>query len=142
MEQSLSERKQSDWISNLTAFARREPARVLMWLLGLHLVVWTILPLLVCRNLQIDLAEGLALGKEWQLGYWKLPPLPWWIDDLAYRAIGDVHVLYLLGPLATVIAFYAVWRLALKVVSAEKALIAVLALEGVHFFNFTAVKFN
>jgi 4-amino-4-deoxy-L-arabinose transferase-like glycosyltransferase len=142
MEQSLSERKQSDWISSLTGFARREPARVLMWLLGLHLVVWTVLPLLVCRNLQLDLAEGLALGKEWQLGYWKLPPLPWWIDDLAYRAIGDVHILYLLGPLATVIAFYAVWRLGLKIVSAEKALIAVLALEGVHFFNFTAVKFN
>ena len=40
------------------------------------------LPILVCANLQLDLAEDLALGKEWQLGYWKHPPLPWWLADL------------------------------------------------------------
>ena len=30
------------------------------------------------HNLQLDLVEDLALGREWQLGYWKHPPLPWW----------------------------------------------------------------
>jgi 4-amino-4-deoxy-L-arabinose transferase-like glycosyltransferase len=141
MEQSIVQRKQRG-IDGIIAFAFREPGRVLIWLLGLHLVVWTALPALICPNLQIDLAEGLALGKEWQLGYWKHPPLPWWIDDLAYRAAGDVHAVYLLGPLAAVISLYAVWRLGREVTSPQSALIAVLALEGLHFFNFTAVKFN
>jgi 4-amino-4-deoxy-L-arabinose transferase-like glycosyltransferase len=122
--------------------AWREPNRALAWLIGLHLVVWTALPVLVNRNLQLDLAEGLVLGREWQLGYWKHPPLPWWIDDLALRAAGDVRVVYLLGPLACTIALYALWRLGCWITSPQKALVAVLALEGLHFFNFTAVKFN
>jgi hypothetical protein len=32
-------------------------------------------PILICPNLQLDLVDDLALGKEWQLGYWKHPPL-------------------------------------------------------------------
>jgi 4-amino-4-deoxy-L-arabinose transferase-like glycosyltransferase len=141
MEQSTVERKQFG-IAALIAFSCREPGRAMIWLMSLHLIIWTMLPILLCPNLQLDLAEGLALGKEWQLGYWKHPPLPWWIDDLAYRAAGDVRAVYLLGPLAVVICFYAVWRFGLKVASPLNALIAVSALEGLHFFNFTAVKFN
>ncbi len=136
------QRKQPNGIARMIAFACREPGRACAVLLGSHLVLWTALPILVCRNLQLDLAEGLALGKEWQLGYWKHPPLPWWIDDLAYRVAGDVRIVYLLGPLACVIAFYAVWRLGCRIASPQTALLAVVMLEGVHFFNFTAVKFN
>jgi hypothetical protein len=122
--------------------ACREPGRVLAWLIVLHVVVWTVLPILVCRNLQLDLAEGLALGREWQLGYWKHPPLPWWIDDLAWRAAGDVRAVYVLAPLAVAITLYAVWRLGRDIVGPQQALLAVVVLEGLHFFNFTAVKFN
>ncbi len=84
--------------------------------LGLHLVVWTVLPILVCANLQLDLAEDLALGKEWQLGYWKHPPLPWWIADLLYRLTGSIDAIYVLGPLAAVLCFYGVWLLAREVI--------------------------
>ena len=142
MEQSIARPGTSDRIVRLIAFAQRQPGRALAWLLALHLVVWTLIPILTYRNLQLDLAEGLALGPEWQLGYWKHPPLPWLIEALAYRIAGDVRIVYLLGPLACVIALYALWRLALQVTTAQNALIAVLALEGLHFFNFTAVKFN
>src|SRR5215813_12999052 len=91
-------------IDTVVAWVGERPQAALAWVLGLHLVVWTALPILVCRNLQLDLAEGLALGKEWQLGYWKHPPLPWWLDDLAFRLTGDVHAVYVLGPLAAVAA--------------------------------------
>ncbi len=128
-------------IERAVALACRRPERALAVLLGLHLVVWTVLPILVCPNLQLDLAEDLALGKEWQLGYWKHPPLPWWIADLAYRVVPDVRVVYVLGPLSAVVAMYFVWRLAREVVEPRTALIAVLALEGIHFFNFSVPKF-
>jgi Dolichyl-phosphate-mannose-protein mannosyltransferase len=128
-------------LERAVAYASRRPGRVLAIILGLHLVVWMLLPILVSRNLQLDLAEDLALGREWQLGYWKHPPLPWWIADLAYRIVPDVRIVYLLGPLSAVIAMYLVWRLAREVVDPVTALVAVLALEGIHFFNFSVPKF-
>jgi hypothetical protein len=128
-------------IDRLIGYARQRPEIVLAWVLGLHLVIWTLLPWLVCPNLQLDLVEDLALGKEWQLGYWKHPPLPWWAADAIVRLTGDVHAVYLLGPLAAVACFYVVWLLARDVVGRFEALIAVLALEGIHFYNFSVVKF-
>ena len=123
-------------------FARRQPGRVLAFILVVHVIVWTALPILVCPNLQLDLAEDLALGKEWQLGYWKHPPLPWWIAHLVYRATGSIDSVYLLGPLSAALCMYAVWRLGREVVAPFAALVAVLSLEGLHYFNFSVVKFS
>ncbi|EJW10409.1 putative 4-amino-4-deoxy-L-arabinose transferase [Rhodovulum sp. PH10] len=128
-------------LSALVEFARKEPFDVLAVVLLVHLGVWTLMPALLNANLQLDLAEDLALGKEWQLVYWKHPPLPWWIADAAYRLTGDVQVVYLLGPLAAVVAMWAVWRLGREIVGPFGALVAVLTLEGLHFFNFSVVKF-
>ena len=128
-------------LSHLVEIARRRPRAVLAWVLGLHLVVWTALPILLCPNLQLDLVEDLALGKEWQLGYWKHPPLPWWLADLVFRLTGDERAVYVLGPLAAVICFWGVWLLAREVVGEFEGLLAVLILEGIHFYNFSVVKF-
>jgi 4-amino-4-deoxy-L-arabinose transferase-like glycosyltransferase len=128
-------------LDRLIALGERRPETILAWVLGIHLVVWTVLPWLVCPNLQLDLAEDLALGKEWQLGYWKHPPLPWWLADALYRLTGSIHSVYLLGPLAAVACLYVVWLLARDVVGPRRALIAVLTLEGFHFYNFSVIKF-
>ena len=80
-------------------------------------------------------SRALRSGKEWQLGYWKHPPLPWWLTDLAYRVTGHIDAVYVLGPLAAVVCLYAVWLLARDTVGAFKGLIAVVALEGIHFYN-------
>lgn len=129
------------WAGALADLAGRRPGRLLAAVLAFHFVVWTLLPILVCANLQLDLAEDLALGKEWQLGYWKHPPLPWWLADLVYRLLGDVRAVYLLGPLAAVACLYFVWRLARELLEPAAALVAVLALEGLHYFNYSVVKF-
>src|SRR6476620_8017687 len=129
------------WLDRLIDLARREPGRCLAVVLILHLVVWTALPALLSHNLQLDLAEDLALGKEWQLGYWKHPPLPWWLADLAYRATGDVRAVYLLGPLSAAACMFLVWLLGRYIIGGFQSLIAVLALEGIHFFNFSVPKF-
>jgi 4-amino-4-deoxy-L-arabinose transferase-like glycosyltransferase len=129
------------FFDQLVDFATRRPGAVVAWMLGFHLVVWTVVPALISANLQLDLVEGLALGKEWQLGYWKHPPLPWWITDLAYRLTGQLDAVYLLGPLAAVVCLYAAWLLAREVAGELKALIAVAALEGIHYYNFSVVKF-
>ncbi|MGA2819016.1 MAG: hypothetical protein ABSE67_22550, partial [Xanthobacteraceae bacterium] len=50
-------------LSAVVEFARHEPGRVLAFVLGLHLFLWTIIPILICPNLQLDLVDDLALGK-------------------------------------------------------------------------------
>jgi 4-amino-4-deoxy-L-arabinose transferase-like glycosyltransferase len=122
-------------------FALRKPGQTLAILLGAHLLVWTLLPLLTSPNLELDLAEDLALGKEWQLGYWKHPPLPWWMADLVYRITGQVKSVYVLGPLAVIGCFVAVYLLARDIAGPVQALIATLSLVGIHYYNYSAVKF-
>src|ERR1044072_485426 len=126
---------------SLLETARRAPGACLAVVLALHVVIWTALPALLSHNLQLDLIEDLALGREWQLGYWKHPPLPWWLADAVYRLTGDVHAVYILGPLAAAVCMVAVWLLGRDIVGGFQALIAVLSLEGIHFFNFSVPKF-
>jgi 4-amino-4-deoxy-L-arabinose transferase-like glycosyltransferase len=137
--QSPSEKRSA--LTAAVRFARREPGKVLGLMLGLHVFLWTLIPILVCPNLQLDLAEDLALGKEWQLGYWKHPPLPWWLADAVYRLTGQIDAVYVLGPLAAALCLLAVWLLAREVLDAFSGLIAVVVLEGLHYYNFSVVKF-
>jgi len=129
------------FLDDTVEFARRRPGTVLAWVLGLHVVVWTVVPILTSSNLQLDLLEDLALGREWQLGYWKHPPLPWWLADLVYRVTGQINAVYVLGPLAAAVCFYGMWLLARDTLGEFEGLIAVLALEAIHFYNYSVVKF-
>jgi len=137
----MSDVAASSRLSALVDYARREPGQCLAVVLALHLAIWTALPALLSHNLQLDLVEDLALGREWQLGYWKHPPLPWWAADAIYRLTGNVNAVYLLGPLSAVACMYLVWLLGRDIVGGLQSLVAVLALEGIHFFNFSVPKF-
>jgi 4-amino-4-deoxy-L-arabinose transferase-like glycosyltransferase len=110
--------------------------------LGSHFLVWTLLPSLLYANLPLDLIEALTYGREWQLGYDKLPPLPWWLVETMYRLFGADAAYYALAQLAVTVAFAAVWMTALPLVGARRALIAILIVDGLHYFGFTAAKFN
>jgi len=69
----------------LTDAIHQHPTQMFLAFLALHAVVWTVLPTLFFINLPLDLIEGLVYGREWQLGYDKLPPLPWWMLEATYR---------------------------------------------------------
>jgi len=118
------------------------PARALGAILLLHTLVWTILPAVLYPNLPLDLIEALTYGREWQLGYDKLPPLPWWLVEITYRLVGRDFAYYLLAQIAVVAALWLVWLTARPIVGPLGALAAVLIVDGLHYFNFTAAKFN
>ena len=61
------------------------PRTVLAAFLAVHALVWTALPALLYYNLPLDLIEAMTYGREWQLGYDKLPPLPWCLGEIVYR---------------------------------------------------------
>jgi 4-amino-4-deoxy-L-arabinose transferase-like glycosyltransferase len=128
--------------SPLIESIERRPRAAFAAFLGLHFLVWTALPTLLYANLPLDLIEAVTYGREWQLGSDKLPPLPWWMVEIMYRLFGVDAAYYGLAQLAVTAAFVAVWMTALPLVGARRALIAILIVDGLHYFGFTAVKFN
>jgi 4-amino-4-deoxy-L-arabinose transferase-like glycosyltransferase len=129
-------------LSRLTAWITAHPGRAFASFAGLHAALWTALPALLYPNLPLDLIEALMYGREWQLGYDKLPPLPWWLVEIAYRTVGHDFAYYLLAEIAVVAGFALVFLTARPLVGGLGALAAVLIADGLHYFNYTAAKFN
>ena len=132
----------SAMISGLIDWIERRPRESFAVFALFHGALWTALPSALYPNLPLDLIEALTYGREWQLGYDKLPPLPWWIIEAAYRLFGPDAVFYLIAQLTVLAAFALVWLLARRLVGPVGALVAVLIIDGLHYFNFTAAKFN
>jgi 4-amino-4-deoxy-L-arabinose transferase-like glycosyltransferase len=120
----------------------RHPGAAFAALLLLHTVLWTALPAALYINLPLDLIEARLYGREWQLGYDKLPPLPWWLVEITYRIFGRDLFLYLLSQAVVVISFVVIWMTARPLVGPLGALTSVLILDGLHYFHYTAQKFN
>jgi Dolichyl-phosphate-mannose-protein mannosyltransferase len=113
------------------------------WLLAAaHSTIWTILPSALYPNLPLDIIEALTYGREWQLGYDKLPPLPWWLIEIAYRVFHSDIAYYALGQLSVLAAFAAVWAIMLRIAAPAAAAASILIIDGLHYFNFTSTKFN
>ena len=128
--------------AGLIRWVERRPGTVFGMFLVLHFTVWTILPALLYANLPLDLIEALVYGREWQLGYDKLPPLPWWLIEAVHRAFGADIAYYATAQAAVLIAFALVFALSRRLVGAVGALVGILIIDGLHYFQYTAVKFN
>jgi hypothetical protein len=126
----------------LIRWIERQPQNAFGVFLAVHFAVWTVLPVLIYANLPLDLIEALVYGREWQLGYDKLPPLPWWLTEAMHRLFGADIAYYATAQIAVLVAFAVVFALAKPLVGATGALVAVLIIDGLHYFQYTAVKFN
>ncbi len=119
------------------------PQRLFYGICLLHLLIWTLGPLLLRTGLPNDVAEGIAWGYQWQLGYNKHPPLAAWLLALATQLGGDPEwPAYLLAQLLLLSGFWAVWRLAGKMLPPWPALASVMLLEGVIFYNLKSTTFT
>src|SRR5258706_6617095 len=92
------------------------------WLLAAaNAAIWTILPFALYPNLPLDIIEALTYGREWQIGYDKLPPLPWWLVETVHRAFDSDIAYYALGQLSVLAAFAAGWAIMPRVPTAAAA---------------------
>ncbi len=126
----------------LPAWIAARPGRAFAVFLALHAAVWTALPTLLYPNLPLDLIEALVYGREWQLGYDKLPPLPWWLVQIVFMTVGHDFAYYLLAQIAVVAGFAFVFLTARALVGPLGALASVLIVDGLHYLNYTSAKFN
>ncbi|MGH7247464.1 MAG: glycosyltransferase family 39 protein, partial [Pseudomonadota bacterium] len=130
--------QKSGWV----AWIERRPGSAFAAFLALHFAVWTALPARLYANLPLDLIEALTYGREWPLGSDKLPPLPWWLVEIMYRVFGADAAYYALAEVVVILAFLAVWATARQLVGAAGALVSILIIDGLHYFQYTAVQFN
>jgi 4-amino-4-deoxy-L-arabinose transferase-like glycosyltransferase len=128
--------------SGLIAWVARRPGSAFGIFLAVHFAVWTALPALLYANLPLDLIEALTYGREWVLGSDKLPPLPWWMVEIMYRLFGADVAYYAMAEIVVIAAFVLIWALARQLVGPVRALIAILIIDGIHYYQYTAVKFN
>jgi 4-amino-4-deoxy-L-arabinose transferase-like glycosyltransferase len=129
-------------LARLIDAIERRPLAAFAAFLVIHAFIWTALPSLLYKNLPLDVIEALTYGREWQLGYDKLPPLPWWMVEAVYRVFGADDFIYALSQFAVIAAFVLVWKTARPLIGAAGALAAILIIDGMHYFSISAAKFN
>lgn len=119
-------------------------SRHLFWaFILLHISIWTLLPAHFHPALPMDVIEGLTWVQSWDFGYYKHPPLTAWVLGIWKSLFGTaVWSFYLLTQLCVAVAFWAVWRLGREILPPPLALLAVLLLEGVFYYNFESTDFN
>ncbi len=110
----------------------------------IHLFVWTLAPSLSNTNLPLDTIEALAWGSNLDWGFNKHPPLSAFAVKIFYQIFGSQDwAYYLLSQFFVILSFFVVYKFSAEFFNNEKlALLSVLLLEGIYFYNFTTPEFN
>ena len=112
--------------------------------LFIHLLLWVLAPSLTNKNLPLDTIEALAWGSNLDWGFNKHPPLSAFAVEIFYQIFGSNDwAYYLLSQLFVIVGFIAVYKFSNEILNNKKlALLSVLLLEGIYFYNFTTPEFN
>ncbi len=118
-------------------------ARIFWAFIGVHVILWTVMPAMTHPNRPLDMVEMLYWGHGWQWGYYKHPPLPAWIAAAIFEiSAGAVWPLYLVAQLAVATSFWAAWKLAQEFLKPWPALCASLLLETCSYYNLATADIN
>ena len=112
--------------------------------LTIHLILWTLIPSLTNNNLPLDTIEALAWGSNLGWGFNKHPPMSAFIVEIFYNIFGSNDwAYYLLSQIFIIFSFFVIFQFSKEVLNNEiLAIISVLLLEGIYFYNFTTPEFN
>ena len=124
------------------AFEER-PTAFFVSVLGLQFVLWTLLPALFFSNVPLDVVEVISWGREWQLGYYKHPPLQAWLTESALvLSGGSVWSIYALSQIAVVLTYLPLFLLGREAAGPKAGLLAVLLFSLVFYANIPTPEFN
>ena len=123
---------------------KKKISNVFLTFLIFHLLVWTLVPTFSNINLPLDTIEALAWGSNLDWGFQKHPPLSAFMVESFYNIFGKKDwAYYLLSQIFIIIAFISVFKFSEDFFNNRNlALISVLLLEGIYFYNYTSPEFN
>lgn len=114
-------------------------------LLAGHIVLWTAYAIMAQSSGTVhhDMTEAYAWGREFQLGYYKHPPLFAWVVGLWFKIFPRTDAFYyLLSQINAAAGLAGVWMLAGRFLPPAGRLAAVLLLSLAPFNNIMAINFN
>ena len=117
---------------------------ILIFFLISHFLIWVVVPTISNNNLPLDVIEAIVWSDGWPLGWEKHPPLSSWFPGLFFKIFGNQDwSYYFLSQLFLVFSLIIVWKFSLEFFEDKiSALISVLLLEGIFFYNYTTPEFN
>mgnify|MGYP003312830044 CR=1 FL=1 len=109
-----------------------------------HLIFWTLIPYLTNHNLPLDTIEALAWGSNLDWGFNKHPPMSAFFPEVFFQIFGSQDwAYYFLSQIFVIISFYYVFKFSKEFFNSNLlALISVLLIETIYFYNFTSPEFN
>ena len=110
----------------------------------MHLFIWVAIPSITNLNLPLDTIEALAWGSNLEWGFDKHPPASAFFTEIFYYVFGPQDwAYYFLSQIFVIFSFFIVFKFSAKIFNDNLlALLAVLLLEGIFFYNFTTPEFN
>src|SRR6185437_11480056 len=96
-----------------------------------HALLWTLVAIISEPTPDPKIAAGLAIGREWMLGYPGLPILAPWVTEAVYSVFPSVLLMKALGSAAVALAGWYVFGLARRIVGEQHGALATLAMVGV-----------
>ncbi len=123
---------------------RSHPAIAALAFLVIHMAVWTSYGVLSNGGpLHPDMLEAYLWGQEYQLGYYKHPPLWAWLAGAWFEVFPRTNwAFYLLSTLSSGLAVIGIWQLYGLYVKGSSRLGATLLVFLTPFYTFMALKFN
>ena len=129
------------WVSLFIELLRTRPVAV-FWAAALtQATLWTLVPALFYAAPPGEVAEFLAVAREWSLGTPFGPPLAYWLGEIAFRIAGLFGV-YLLAQVCVLVTLWAVFSLGRIIVGDRHAAMAVLLMVGIAVFGVPSPEFG
>ncbi len=110
--------------------------------LAVHFFVWAGIPSLR-KSIPLDSVEAIMWGRYCDWGTNKHPPLSGFFADWFYSLFGQHAIgIYVLNQILVLIGFVYLYKLAKCFLSEGKSVLAVMLLEGVIYYGFSAQEYN
>ena len=125
-------------------FEKKNINKLFLLFLFFHLIVWTLVPTFSNINLPLDTIEHLAWASNLDWGFNKHPPFVAFVLNFFFQIFGNQDwAYYFLSQIFIIITFFVVFKFSYEFLNSKKlALLSVLLLEGIYFYNFTTPEFN
>ena len=115
---------------------------LVFWLAALlQAAIWILVPLLFYAAPPPELAQVLAVGREFPIDGKFGPPLAYWLAEIAFRAAGLFGV-YALSQICVIATYWCVFALGRAVIGATHAAMAVLLMVGISVFAVPTPNFG